>query len=147
MSPVAHLARGQHIHLIGIGGAGLSAIARVLLDEGYTVSGSDQQASSATEFLAEHGARIFIGHHEENIQGADLIVVSSAIPEGNPEIAAARAQGTPVVKRAELLGRMMQGRRGVAVAGTHGKTTTTGMIAQILFEAGLDPTFIVGSVI
>jgi len=147
MSPIANVALGKHIHLVGIGGSGLAAIALVLLDEGYQVSGSDQQASSMTELLAARGARVAIGHHEDNVKGADLIVVSSAVPQDNPEIIAARAQGIPVVKRAELLGRMMQGRRGVAVAGTHGKTTTTGMIAQILLEAGLDPTFIVGGVI
>jgi len=147
MSPIANLAIGKHIHLVGIGGAGLSAIAQVLLDEGYHVSGSDQQASSVTELLAARGAHIAIGHRAENVAGADLLVVSSAIPPANPEIMAAREQGIPVAKRAELLGRMMQGRRGVAVAGTHGKTTTTGMIAQILLDAGLDPTFIVGGMI
>jgi UDP-N-acetylmuramate--alanine ligase len=147
MSPVANLDSGKRIHLIGIGGSGLSAIALVLLDEGYAVSGSDQQASAATDFLAAHGARIAIGHREENVTGAGLVVTSSAVPPSNPEIVAAREQGISVIKRAELLGRMMQGRKGVAVAGTHGKTTTTGMIAQILFEAGLDPTFIVGGVI
>jgi UDP-N-acetylmuramate--alanine ligase len=147
MSPLANVSTVKHIHLIGIGGSGLSAIAQVLMDEGHVVSGSDQQASLTTEALAAHGARIAIGHRAENVAGADLVVVSSAIPQSNPEIAAARRQGIPVIKRAELLGRMMQGRRGVAVAGTHGKTTTTGMLAQILLEAGLDPTFIVGGVI
>jgi UDP-N-acetylmuramate--alanine ligase len=147
MSPIANLALGKHIHLVGIGGAGLSAIALVLLDEGYQVSGSDQQASAAAEYLAARGARVAFGHRAENVKEADLVVVSSAVPPDNPEIAAARAHGIPVVKRAELLGRMMQGRKGVAVAGTHGKTTTTGMIAHILLQAGLDPTFIVGGVI
>ncbi len=147
MSPIAHLFRGAHIHLIGIGGSGLSAIAQVLLDEGYTVSGSDQQASALTKLLAARGARIAIGHRAENVQDVNLVVVSSAIPQDNPEIAAAQMRAIPVIKRGELLGRMMQGRRAVAVAGTHGKTTTTGMIAQILLEAGLDPTFIVGGVI
>lgn len=147
MSPIANLAAKQRIHLIGIGGSGLSAIAQVLLEEGYAVSGSDQQASLATESLAARGAQVAIGHRAENVVGADLVVVSSAIPQGNPEIAEARARRIPVVKRAELLGRMMRDRRGVAVAGTHGKTTTTGMIAQILLEAGQDPTFIVGGVI
>jgi UDP-N-acetylmuramate--alanine ligase len=147
MSPVANLFVGTHIHFVGIGGSGLSAIAHVLLDEGYGVSGSDQQASSATEQLAARGAKIAIGHRAENVEGAKLVVVSSAIPKDNPEIAEAHERGIPVIKRAELLGRMMQGRKGVAVAGTHGKTTTTAMIAQILLEAGLDPTFIVGGVI
>ena len=147
MSPIADLAAKKCIHLIGIGGSGLSAIAQVLLEEGYAVSGSDQQASPATESLIARGALVAIGHRAENVIGADLVVVSSAIPQGNPEIAEARRRGLPVIKRAELLGRMMRGRRGVAVAGTHGKTTTTGMIAQILLDAGQDPTFIVGGVI
>ena len=147
MSPIANLAAKKRIHLIGIGGAGLSAIALVLLEEGYAVSGSDQQASATTESLAARGARVAVGHRAENVAGADLVVVSSAVPPGNPEIVEARARRISVIKRAELLGRMMRGRRGVAVAGTHGKTTTTGMIAQILLEAGQDPTFIVGGVI
>ena len=147
MSPIANLAAKKRIHLIGIGGAGLSAIAQVLLEEGYAVSGSDQQASVTTESLAARGAQVTVGHRAENVVGADLVVVSSAVPPGNPEIVEARARRIPVIKRAELLGRMMRGRRGVAVAGTHGKTTTTGMIAQILLEAGQDPTFIVGGVI
>jgi len=147
VSPIANLAARKRIHLIGIGGSGLSAIAQVLLDEGYAVSGSDQQAAVTTESLAARGAQVAIGHRAENVVGADLVVVSSAIPQSNPEVIEARARRIPVVKRAELLGRMMQGRRGVAVAGTHGKTTTTGMIAQILLEAGQDPTFIVGGVI
>jgi UDP-N-acetylmuramate--alanine ligase len=152
VSPIADLAATlystpKRIHLIGIGGSGLSAIAQVLLEEGYAVSGSDQQASPATESLLARGAQVAIGHRAEAVVGADLVVVSSAIPSGNPEIAEARARHIPVIKRAELLGRMMRDRRGVAVAGTHGKTTTTGMVAQILLEAGQDPTFIVGGVI
>ncbi len=151
------------IHLIGIGGAGLSAIATVLLQQGYTVSGSDRQASAATERLAQLGATIFIGHRPENLddrrpltadrqvsatdngqQAIDVVVVSSAIPPDNPELLEARRRGLRVVKRAEWLGQMMQGRVGIAVAGTHGKTTTTAMIAFILQQAGYDPTYIVG---
>jgi UDP-N-acetylmuramate--alanine ligase len=109
-----------------------------LLEEGYAVSGSDQQASATTESLAARGVRVAVGHRAENVAGADLVVVSSAVPTGNPEIVEARARRIPVIKRAELLGRMMRDRRGVAVAGTHGKTTTTGMIAQILLEVGQD---------
>jgi len=135
------------IHLVGIGGAGLSAIAHVLLDEGYLVSGSDQQASPVTEQLAARGAAIAIGHRAGNVAGAQLVVVSSAIPSDNIEIAEARKLGIPVVKRAEFVGQMMQGRQGVAVAGTHGKTTTTAMLAQILLEAGLDPTCIIGGIV
>ncbi len=141
------LRAGQHIHLVGIGGAGLSAIAGVLLDEGYVVSGSDQQASAATEQLAARGASIVIGHAPANVGGSNLVVASSAIQADNVEIAQARQLGIPVVKRAELLGCMMAGRVGVAVAGAHGKTTTTAMIAQSLLETGQDPTFIVGGVI
>ncbi|MEJ2560995.1 MAG: Mur ligase domain-containing protein, partial [Anaerolineae bacterium] len=134
----------QHIHLIGIGGAGLSAIATVLLEQGYTVSGSDLRASPVTERLARLGAMVNVGHAAANLGDADLVVVSSAVPDGNPEVEEARRRGIPVLKRAEWLGQMMRGKRGVAVAGTHGKTTTTAMIALILREAGLDPTFIVG---
>jgi UDP-N-acetylmuramate--alanine ligase len=134
----------QHIHLIGIGGAGLSAIATVLLEQGYTVSGSDLRASPVTERLARLGAMVHVGHAATNLGDVDLVVVSSAVPAGNPEVEEAQRRDIPVVKRAEWLGRMMAGKRGVAVAGTHGKTTTTAMIALILREAGLDPTFIVG---
>ncbi len=134
----------QHIHLIGIGGAGLSAIATVLLEQGYSVSGSDLHASAVTERLARLGATVYVGHAAANLGDADLVVVSSAVPEGNPEVEEAHRRDIPVAKRAEWLGRMMGGKRGVAVAGTHGKTTTTAMIALILREAGLDPTFIVG---
>jgi UDP-N-acetylmuramate--alanine ligase len=138
---------GWHIHFIGIGGAGLSAIARVLMEQGAEVSGSDLVLSPVAESLARDGVRVFVGHRPDNVTGADLIVVSSAVPASNVEVQAARAAGIPVLKRPEFLGRMMDGRLGVAVAGTHGKTTTTAMIASILLEAGRDPTFIVGGVI
>ncbi len=137
----------EHIHLVGIGGAGLSAIARVLLEEGYHVSGSDLKLSPLTASLAAAGARISEGHAARNVEGAQLVVVSSAIPSDNVEVVAAREKGLPVVKRAQILGKMMAGRYGIAVAGTHGKTTTTGMIACILMEAGCDPAFIVGGVL
>ena len=138
---------GKHIHLIGIGGAGLSAIARVLLQQGAQVSGSDLLLSPVAQALARDGARVLVGHQAENVAGADLVVVSSAVVASNVEVLAARAAGIPVLKRPELLGRMMDGSIGVAVAGTHGKTTTTAMIASILLEAGCDPTFIVGGVL
>ena len=138
---------GKHIHLIGIGGAGLSAIARVLMEQGAEVSGSDLALSPVAEALARDGARVFAGHRAENVDGADLVVVSSAVPASNVELLAARAAGIPVLKRPEFLGQMMDGRLGVAVAGTHGKTTTTAMVASILLEAGRDPTFIVGGVV
>jgi UDP-N-acetylmuramate--alanine ligase len=134
----------RRVHLIGIGGAGLSAIATVLLEQGYQVSGSDLSASPVTQRLARLGATLHIGHAAANLGEAEVVIVSSAVPEDNPEVAEARRRGIPVVKRAEWLGRMMAGKRGVAVAGTHGKTTTTAMIALILRDAGLDPTFIVG---
>jgi UDP-N-acetylmuramate--alanine ligase len=143
MSDVAN----KHIHLIGIGGAGLSAIARVLLEEGAQVSGSDLVISPVAEALARDGARVFQGHDASNVEGADVVVVSSAIPEENVEIRAARAMGIPVLRRPAFLGQMMDGRQGVAVAGTHGKTTTTAMIATILMKAERDPTFIVGGVV
>jgi len=134
----------RRIHFIGIGGAGLSAIATVLLERGYTVSGSDLHASPTTERLARLGATVHIGHAAPNLGQADLVVVSSAVPAGNPEVNEAHRRGVPVLKRAEWLGHMMAHQRGVAVAGTHGKTTTTAMIALILRDAGMDPTFIVG---
>jgi UDP-N-acetylmuramate--alanine ligase len=134
-----------NVHLIGIGGAGLSAIATVLLQQGYKVSGSDMQASAATERLAQLGATVFIGHRPENLpNNPDAVIISSAIPAQNPELVAARQRGLTVVKRAEWLGRMMENKVGLAIAGTHGKTTTTGLVAFMLREAGLDPTFIVG---
>lgn len=135
---------GMRLHLVGIGGAGMSAIARVLIGRGYRVSGSDMQANAQTAALAAEGVRISIGHDSAHIEGADILVISSAVPESNVEWAAAQARGLPVLKRADLLGRLMRGTIGIAVAGTHGKTTTTGMIAHILLEAGLDPTVILG---
>ncbi|MFT5194091.1 MAG: UDP-N-acetylmuramate--alanine ligase [Cellvibrionaceae bacterium] len=134
----------KHIHLIGIGGAGISAIARVLLVRGFVVSGSDQQTNKLMAALEADGARVFVGHAAENIAGADEVVRSSAVPDSNPEVIAAREAGVPVLKRHEFLGTMMAGSRGIAVAGTHGKTTTTGMIAHILLETGQDPSVIVG---
>ncbi|MCC6605627.1 MAG: UDP-N-acetylmuramate--L-alanine ligase [Anaerolineae bacterium] len=134
----------MHIHLIGIGGAGISAIAQVLLGRGFIVSGSDQQANESTAVLRTAGATIYKGHAASNIAGADLVVISSAIPASNPELQAARTANIPVMKRADFLGHLMADRIGIAVAGSHGKTTTTGMIAHILMEADLDPTVIVG---
>ncbi len=136
-----------HFHLVGIGGIGLSAIAKVLLEEGHRVSGSDVRLSPITDALAAQGAAVHQGHRAENVGQADVVLVSSAIPDDNPEAAAARARGIPVVKRDWMLGRMMAGRFGIAVAGSHGKTTITAMIALVLTEAGLDPTFIVGGIL
>ena len=139
--------RDKRIHFVGIGGAGLSAIARVLLERGVEISGSDLALSPVAQALARDGVRVCIGHEEENVNDVDLVVRSSAIPVSNVEVQAAHAMGIPVMKRPEFLGRMMDGQMGVAVAGTHGKTTTTAMIASILLEAERDPTFIVGGVI
>jgi len=139
--------RGKRVHFVGIGGSGLSAIARVLMEQGAVVSGSDLVFSSVAETLARDGARVSIGHRAENVVDAELVVVSSAVPASNVEVQAARAAGISVLRRPEFLRQMMDGRLGVAVAGTHGKTTTTAMISSILLEAGRDPTFIVGGVI
>jgi UDP-N-acetylmuramate--alanine ligase len=136
----------QHIHFIGIGGAGLSAIAKVLIEQGKTVSGSDQTLNPATEALAGLGATVYGGHSAQNLSGAELVVVSSAIRADNPELAAARASLVPVIKRDVLLGELMQSYIGIAIAGTAGKTTTAGMLAYCLSELGLDPTFVVGGV-
>jgi UDP-N-acetylmuramate--alanine ligase len=138
---------GMHIHLVGIGGSGLSAIARVLQGMGYTVSGSDRLASPLTEALEAEGVSVSIGHASQNVTGADLLLISSAIPPGNAEVLAARAAGIPVLKRADLLGELMIGRTGIAVAGTHGKTTTSAMLASVLLQARMDPSFIVGGVL
>ncbi len=137
----------QHIHLIGIGGTGLSAIARVLKESGYLVTGSDQMVGPLALNLQQIGIQVFEGHQAGNIAGADVVVQSSAIPATNPEVQAALAAGIPVLKRSEFLGRLMEGKTGIAVAGTHGKTTTTSMIAWMLSQMDKDPSFIVGSVI
>jgi len=135
-----------HVHFIGIGGSGLSAIARLLLESGYKVSGSDRVPSSFTDDVRKAGASVFIGHHPRNVLGADWIVRSSAIGDDNPEVQMAQRAGIPVYKRADFLGQWMENKLGIAVAGTHGKTTTTAMIAWVLSELGRDPSFIVGGV-
>lgn len=136
-----------HVHLVGIGGIGLSAIARVLHGWGYPVSGSDQQSSPLTDALAAEGITVMIGHSAAHVEGADLLIISSAIREDNPEVLEAQRQGLSVVKREQFLGELTAGKVTIAVAGTHGKTTTSAMIAWILSQAGLDPTFIVGGVL
>lgn len=136
--------RIRRIHLVGIGGSGMSGIAEVLLNLGYGVSGSDVKESEAVARLRSLGAHIAIGHRAVNVEGADVVVVSTAIPEANPEIVCARAQGVPVIPRAEMLAELMRIKYSVAVAGAHGKTTTTSMVGEILAHGGLDPTVIVG---
>lgn len=136
--------KGKHIHLIGIGGTGLSAIAQVLLDRGFRVSGSDESLTQRTADLYAAGANIFKGHRAGNVTGAQMVVLSSAIGDENPEVQEARRLGIPLLKRGDLLGSLMTNNTGIAIAGTHGKTTTTGMVAQILLEAALDPTVIMG---
>ncbi|HEU0154274.1 MAG TPA: UDP-N-acetylmuramate--L-alanine ligase [Arenimonas sp.] len=132
------------VHFIGIGGVGMSGIAEVLVTLGYQVSGSDQNESPATRRLLALGASIHRGHVAANITGADVVVVSSAIRADNPELVAARSERIPVVPRAEMLAELMRFKRGIAIAGTHGKTTTTSLVASVLSEGGLDPTFVIG---
>src|ERR1700724_867072 len=132
------------IHFVGIGGSGMGGIAEVLINLGYAVQGSDVKANSVTAHLAKIGAKVAIGHVAANIAGADVVVVSGAIARGNPGGAAAVQQPIPVVARAEMLGELMRFRYSIAVAGTHGKTTTTSLVASILAEGGEDPTFVIG---
>lgn len=138
------LTRGERIHFIGIGGAGMSAIAKVYLAMGYAVSGSDVHTSTLTQKLQAMGAVVYAAHKAENVHGAQSVVISSAIPADNVELLAAKAQGIPVCHRADMIAALMRRRRGIAVAGAHGKTTTTAMISLILEKAGLDPTVIIG---
>jgi len=134
----------RRVHFVGIGGVGMSGIAEVLCNLGYAVSGSDKADNATTQRLAALGARIERGHAAEHVADADVLVVSSAIKPDNPELLAARERRIPIVPRAEMLGELMRFRRGIAVAGTHGKTTTTSLTASVLAEAGLDPTFVIG---
>jgi len=136
--------RIRRIHLVGIGGAGMGGIAEVLINLGYQVSGSDLRQNAITRRLAGLGARVLLGHRAENLGDADVVVVSSAVSEDNVEIMVARARRIPVVRRAEMLAELMRFRFGIAIAGTHGKTTTTSLVASVLTEAGLDPTFVIG---
>ncbi len=136
--------RIHRIHLVGIGGSGMGGIAEVLLNLGYEVRGSDLKGNPVTQRLARLGATVFIGHNAEHLGDADVVVVSSAVNRSNPEVAAALTRRIPVVPRAEMLGELMRFRYSIAVAGTHGKTTTTSLVASVLAEGGLDPTFVIG---
>lgn len=142
--PVAGMGRIRHVHFVGCGGSGMGGIAEVMLNLGYRVSGSDLTANGVTGRLRELGAVVWQGHDADQVQGADVVVVSSAIDDANPEVKAALAARIPVVPRAEMLAELMRFRFGVAVAGTHGKTTTTSLVASLLAEGGLDPTFVIG---
>jgi len=136
--------RVKNIHFVGIGGSGMSGIAEVMLNLGYGVSGSDLGSNAATQRLAQLGARIVYGHAAENIENADAIVTSTAVKGDNPEVLAARKKHVPIVPRAVMLGELMRLKQGIAIAGTHGKTTTTSLVASVLAQGGLDPTFVIG---
>ena len=137
----------RHIHLVAIGGIGMSGIAEILINLGFTVSGSDLRSTAATERLRKLGASIFAGHDPQNIKGADVVVRSSAVTEANAEVGAARRAGIPVIRRAEMLAELMRLKEGISIAGSHGKTTTTSLVAGVLAAGGLDPTVIVGGVV
>ena len=144
MSASEMLGSARHVHFVGIGGIGMSGIAEVLINLGFEVSGSDMEKSPITDHLASLGAAISIGHDAENVGGADIVVVSSAISKDNPEVRAATEAGIPLIPRSDMLGELMRIRTGIAIAGAHGKTTTTSLAAVVLQEAGLDPTVVVG---
>ena len=144
---IPEMRRIQRLHFVGIGGAGMSGIAEVLLNQGYSISGSDLRESKVTQRLESLGMQIFIGHEARNVKEADVVVISSAIDEHNPEIVYAREHRIPLVPRAEMLGELMRYRHSIAVAGTHGKTTTTSLVASLLAEGGFDPTFIIGGLL
>tara|TARA_R110000737_G_scaffold53907_8_gene75791 strand:- start:2888 stop:4372 length:1485 start_codon:yes stop_codon:yes gene_type:complete len=144
---VPEMRRVKTIHFVGIGGAGMGGIAEVLLNEGYEITGSDIGENQVVKRLVALGAKVTLGHHEDNVSGASVIVVSSAINVENPELLAAHQQRIPVVRRAEMLAELMRFRHGIAIAGTHGKTTTTSLIASIFAQANLDPTFVIGGLL
>lgn len=137
----------RHIHFVGIGGAGMGGIAEVMINQGYQVSGSDLSENSVTTHLQQLGVRIIQGHHKENVDGVHLVVLSSAIPHNNPELVAARELNLPVIPRAKMLALLMQTKYGIAISGTHGKTTTTSLVASILAQADLHPTFVIGGLL
>ncbi|WP_455817619.1 UDP-N-acetylmuramate--L-alanine ligase [Pseudomonas cerasi] len=146
-SIVPEMRRVRHIHFVGIGGAGMGGIAEVLANEGYEISGSDLAPNAVTQHLSALGATIYFNHRPENVSDASVVVVSTAVSQDNPEVVAAREARIPVIRRAEMLAELMRFRHGIAVAGTHGKTTTTAMVSSIYAEGGLDPTFVNGGLV
>lgn len=147
-SPTAFLQkRIKHIHFVGIGGSGMNGIAEVFNHLGYTVTGSDQQVNAVTQRLQQMGVKVFVGHAADHIAGADVLVTSTAVKSDNPEVTAARAHHIPIVPRAQMLGELMRFKAGIAVAGAHGKTTTTSILASILSEGEFDPTFVIGGLL
>jgi UDP-N-acetylmuramate--alanine ligase len=144
---IPEMRRIRRIHMIGIGGTGMSGIAEVLVNLGYDVSGSDIRASAVTQRLQEKSIRVFIGHDATHLGNADVVVISTAVDHENPELVAAKEARIPIVPRAEMLAELMRYRHGIAVAGTHGKTTTTSLLASVFGEAGLDPTFVIGGLL
>jgi UDP-N-acetylmuramate--alanine ligase len=141
------LGRVKHVHFVGIGGAGMSGIAEVLHNLGYTISGSDKNDNKVTRRLQSLGIRVVQGHVPEHVNGSDVVVYSSAVSQGNPELQEARARRIPIIPRAEMLAELMRFKHGIAIAGTHGKTTTTSLIASLLAEGGLDPTYVIGGLL
>ena len=144
---ILSLDHNQPIHFVGIGGAGMSGIAEVLLTKGHAISGSDMHESEVTLRLRELGAQVHIGHNAANINGAAVVVLSSAIKSDNPEVLRAKEKNLPILQRAKMLALLMQAYQSIIVAGTHGKTTTTSLIASVLAEADLDPTFVIGGLL
>jgi len=138
------LGKTKRIHFIGIGGSGMSGIAEVLINEGYEVTGSDKSRSNVTEYLEKIGARIAYEHHAKNVDGCQVVVTSTAVKPDNVEVQSARKQTIPVIRRAEMLAELMRMKQGIAIAGTHGKTTTTSLVATVLTGGNLDPTVIIG---
>jgi UDP-N-acetylmuramate--alanine ligase len=139
--------RIKHIHFVGIGGAGMCGIAEVFATQGYTVSGSDQNSSAVTQKLQSLGIAVYLGHDARHIEQADVLVTSTAVKADNPEVIAAHKAHIPIVPRAQMLGELMRFKAGIAVAGTHGKTTTTSILASILSEDDFDPTFVIGGLL
>ena len=147
MYQIPEMRRINTLHFVGIGGAGMCGIAEVMLNQGYKITGSDIRKSSNTERLKSLGARIYLGHDSKNVNKADVVVYSSAIDKRNPEIKAAINQSKPLIARAEMLAELMRYRHSIAIAGTHGKTTTTSIVASVLAAGGLDPTFVIGGLL